>query len=837
MVQRAALRRLAAYLQDQWVYVLPAAALLGLAGLIPQFSLFPVRAPAMLETHLLEELFSIIVSLMVAVVAWHESEQRPERDSGLMIGGFVAVALIDLMHALSYDGMPRLIIENSTQRAIFFWLLGRSFAAMTIGLIALGWQPRLTRTGWLLGGMAAAGLSLAAGTWWIDSIPALYVPGHGLTLLKRLWEYALVAADLSTALLFILRPPAQPAAQNKLFASSCVIMAMGEVVFANYQSPSDFLNSFGHLYKVLAYCLLYQAVFVHAIRAPYERIRESEERFRALTELSSDWFWMVDHELRFTEVSAGVAAITTQPLLGRHPWELAPSGLKGDWQHYRSACAAGEALRLLRLPFQSEAGEVRWFSVSSSPIRNDKGLLLGYRGVCADVTERVRNEIELLERSLRDPLTRLANLRGLEQHLAAAQLALHGERERIAFLVLNVDNFRTFNELGHAAGDRALVQIALRLSDALPAPDAVGHLGADEFVAIARCREGRSELAGLATRLMSALRRPIVVDGKECDVTLSIGLAVYPDEGGSFDQLRNSADLAMRRAKKAGKDTYRIYDDTLRQADTDRLSLRNALRQALDRGQFELHYQPQIALSSGRIVGAEALIRWNHPERGLLSPFHFIAAAEEFGLIIPIDRWVLRAACQRAAEWLARGLPALNIAVNCSALQFHRGTLAEDVAEALRSTGLPPGQLELELTESVLAGEGTDADQLLATASAVKALGVHLAIDDFGTGYSNFRYLRKLGIDKLKIDQSFVRDMLTDPDDANIVQTVCQLASRLGMSAIAEGVETADIAQKLRLIGCELAQGYYLGRPMPAHELASLLGANAAAQEPTRRPG
>ena len=310
--------RLAAYLHDQWTLLLPAALVLGVAGLIPPFALFPVRAPAMLETHLLEELFSIVVSVLVAAVAWYEFEQNTSRDSGVMVGGFVAVALVDLCHALTYDGMPRLIIENSTHRAVFFWQVGRSLAALTLLPIALGWRSGASRTGWLIGGIAAAGVSFAVGTWWIDAVPPLYVPGSGLTAVKRGWEYALVAIDALTALLFILRPPPdRPQAQVYLFASSCIIMAMGELVFSHYQVPSDFLNTFGHIYKVVAYALLYQALFVHAIRAPYARLRYSEERFRVLTELSSDWFWKIDPELRFIEVSGGVAAVTARPMLGR----------------------------------------------------------------------------------------------------------------------------------------------------------------------------------------------------------------------------------------------------------------------------------------------------------------------------------------------------------------------------------------------------------------------------------------------------------------------------------------------------------------------------------------
>lgn len=820
MAQRQDLLRLRQYFHAHGRFLLAATVVLFAAVLLPRWQVFPDRDPGMLDLHLLEELFAIVVSVMIATIAWYQLEQRSGRDSGLLLTGFTAVAITDLAHALTYDGMPRLIVATSTQRALYFWLFGRSIALATLLLMAAGVRAALPRVAWLAIGVGIALAVFALGTWGIDDFPALYVQGFGLSALKRGWDYVLVVFDLTCAALFILRPGQRPTHQVYLFATSSLVMGMSELAFSAYKVPSDFLSVLGHVYKIMAYACLFQALFVAAIRAPYAQIRASEGRFRALAELSTDWYWKVGLDLGFTEVSSGATRFTSLPMLGKPPWHFAPRhSAEAEWKHFRRACAAGEAMHQIRLPFQADSGEVRWFSVSSSPLHTDDGARCGFQGVCTDISDRVRYEREMEQLAYRHPLTGLPNRLLVAERLATVRLRLAGDTARIAFLVINVDNFQSFNEPGHTAGDTALRTIALRLSATLPDPDIAGHLDSDEFVALAACPNGRRELPLLANRLMAAVRRPMVIDGRECEASVSIGIAVYPDDGENFETLRRCADAAMRRAKGSGKDTFRIYDDSLRQAAMNRLGLRNELRQAIDQRQFELHYQPQFDLHSGRIIGAEALLRWNHPDRGLVTPLHFISAAEESGLIIPIGRMVLNAACRQGAEWIALGLPPMSIAVNCSALQFQRGTLAEDVGTALRDSRFPVERLELELTESILI---QDTEQMLASARALTSLGVKLAIDDFGTGVSNFHYLRRLGISKLKIDQRFVRDMLTSNDDAVIVATVIQLARRLGMVAIAEGVESAEIAGTLTSMGCPQAQGYHFGRPVNAEEFTRI---------------
>jgi EAL domain-containing protein (putative c-di-GMP-specific phosphodiesterase class I) len=294
-------------------------------------------------------------------------------------------------------------------------------------------------------------------------------------------------------------------------------------------------------------------------------------------------------------------------------------------------------------------------------------------------------------------------------------------------------------------------------------------------------------------------------------------VALYPDDGRDFETLQQKADTAMYRAKDAGRNHYRFFDEQMNIEAVEHLHLKNGLRRALERGEFELHYQPQIALPSGRVVGVEALLRWRHPEQGLIPPARFIPVAEDGGLIVPIGEWVLQEACRQAMAWRAQGLPPLVMAVNLSAVQFRRGELQPSITRILQRTGFDPRMLELELTESIMIH---DAEAVLASVRQLKQLGIRLSIDDFGTGYSSLSYLKRFDVDKLKIDQGFVRDLARNPDDAAIVRAIIQMAASLGLQTIAEGVEDAGALALLRQFGCHEAQGYYFARPMEAQALA-----------------
>jgi diguanylate cyclase (GGDEF)-like protein len=403
------------------------------------------------------------------------------------------------------------------------------------------------------------------------------------------------------------------------------------------------------------------------------------------------------------------------------------------------------------------------------------------------------------------------------------QARAHADRSglKIALLFLDLDNFKTINDsLGHTVGDALLKQIAGRLTECVRDTDTISRQGGDEFLVVLPALHHTDDAAPVLGKLMEHLREPILADGHELATSVSIGIAIYPDDGRDFDTLLKKSDTAMYRAKGAGRNAYRYFDEQMNVEAVEHLSLRNDLRRALDRSEFVLHYQPQLDLTTGAVVGVEALMRWNHPERGLVAPGHFIPLAEESGLIVPMSVWVMQEACRQAMRWRAAGLPDLLMAVNLSAVQFRRGDVEQTVMQALAVSGLNPEFLELELTESTLVYES---EAVLETLQRLKQRGVRLSIDDFGTGYSSLSYLKRFAIDKLKIDQSFIRDLAVDPDDAAIVRAIIQMAHSLGLKALAEGVETAEMLARLRVFGCDEVQGYHFARPMPAQQFEAYL--------------
>jgi diguanylate cyclase (GGDEF)-like protein/PAS domain S-box-containing protein len=442
-----------------------------------------------------------------------------------------------------------------------------------------------------------------------------------------------------------------------------------------------------------------------------------------------------------------------------------------------------------------------------------------------DVSEARELQDQLRHDAYHDALTGLENRALFRERLATA-VAEQECREHVAVLFLDLDGFKEVNDsLGHAAGDQLLVQVAARLLHAVPPPHTVARLGGDEFAVIVASPDARTDAEALAARILEHLDEPFDVDGRELHVGAGIGMASAADAS-DIEQLQRNADLAMYRAKEAGGGVYAAYHPKMHDALMQRLSLADDLRLALERDELVLHYQPTVDLTSGEIVGFEALVRWNHPTRGMVPPLDFIGVAESTGLIVPLGRWVLAEACRQAVAW---GCP-LKMAVNVSVRQFEAGDLAATVAEVLTETGMPADQLCLEMTESVLL---TDTDENLARIVSLKALGVMLAMDDFGTGYSSLAYLRRFPMDVLKIDRSFVDRLgAGDAEDETLVRTIVRLGQRFGMQTVAEGVENAAQVAVLREMSCDYGQGYFLSRPLPSAEATRLLETGLPALAP-----
>jgi diguanylate cyclase (GGDEF)-like protein/PAS domain S-box-containing protein len=460
-----------------------------------------------------------------------------------------------------------------------------------------------------------------------------------------------------------------------------------------------------------------------------------------------------------------------------------------------------------------------WLTIND--IRNSEGELTHYIGTFSDISLIKQSQEQLDFLAHHDPLTELPNRLLLLERLTHAISRAKREKVSLAVLFLDLDRFKQINDSqGHPQGDLLLQQVATRLKLEIRSDDTLARLGGDEFVLLL---EGlnRSEAAGLtAQKLITSFSAPFDLDGQEVSTSASLGIALYPQDGTEPTLLLRNADAAMYRAKELGRNNYQFYTAELTQNAIERVSMENSLRYATERNELYLLYQPQVNLSSGEIIGVECLLRWQSPEFGLVSPMKFIPLAEETGLIHQIGRWVLNKACQQAKQWLDEGLAIGHIAVNISGSQIQRGKLVEEVSQILKESELPPELLELEVTEGFII---EDPDSAIKQLTAIREMGVALSVDDFGTGYSSLSYLKRLPIQKLKIDQSFVRDIPDDADDMAITDAVIAMGHTLGLAVIAEGVETEVQANFLTEHGCTQAQGYLFSKPITAAKLEELV--------------
>ena len=472
-------------------------------------------------------------------------------------------------------------------------------------------------------------------------------------------------------------------------------------------------------------------------------------------------------------------------------------------------------------------GNVRWIRHAFRPIYDDGGTCLGRRGSNTDITERKQLAEQVSHLVLHDLLTGLPNRSLLIDRLS---LALNQRNRSVTsftvVLFFGIDRFKLINDtMGHDVGDRILIMTAERLSKMLNPGDTLCRFSGDVFAMILPERESRHEAITMSYQILAGLTEPFRLDNQQVNLTGSIGIAVSPEDGTDPDSLLKSAETAMYEAKRSGKNCFRFYAREMNFQAVQLLKLDNSMPTSLARGDFYLQFQPQLDLRTESVVAVEALLRWRHPELGMIPPDRFIPLAEENGFIIRLGSWVLKTACEQAAAWLKQDLPPLRMAVNISSRQFSEPDFVDLVASTLESCALNPDLLELELTESLLV---SNEQQVLQKLQALKAMGIHLAIDDFGTGYSSLAYLKHFPLDRLKIDKSFVNDILNDPDDAAITEAIIVMAHSLKLKVIAEGVETREQLLFLEDRGCYEMQGYFLSRPLSEHDLVSFVKARLA---------
>ncbi|HEX2954083.1 MAG TPA: EAL domain-containing protein, partial [Bacillota bacterium] len=589
-----------------------------------------------------------------------------------------------------------------------------------------------------------------------------------------------------------------------------------------------FIETCGHLIKVSGKEMLLSIDRDITERIQSEQaLRDNEARYRTLFDHSPDGIFLMkpsEDETEWTiidcnEVACKMNGYERDELIGE---SINIVNLKKDSMEDRQAVLA--TLREEK-KFSSEIIHQRKDG-TIFPIETITNLLVidgneVVMGIDRDISERKKAEETIHHQMYYDLMTGLPNRTLFSDRLSLALAHSHRTGGVLAVIFLNLDRFKTINDtLGHAVGDRLLQGVAERISGCLGEGDTLARLSGDTFTLLFSQVERVEDVAKMAQTILESFKQPFILSDMEIFTTLSMGISLYPNDGEDVDNLMKNADTALYRAKEQGRNNYQFYTPLMNAKASERLALENSLRRALSREEFIVYYQPQIEAKIGRIIGVEALVRWKHPDLGLVSPAEFIPMAEETGLIVPIGSWVLRNACLQSKAWQSMGLPPIKIAVNLSARQFQQEDLVAMVKEALDQTGFDPQLLELEITESIAM---QNADYTITILNDLKTMGVHISLDDFGTGYSSLNYLKKFPIDTLKIDQSFVRDLTLNPNDLAIAKAVIALAHSMNLEVMAEGVETKEQMSILREEQCDMMQGYLFGRPVSAAEIEHLL--------------
>ncbi len=577
----------------------------------------------------------------------------------------------------------------------------------------------------------------------------------------------------------------------------------------------------------------------HENSAMHSRLAESEKLHRYIVNSSPDIIYMLDPDGCFTFLNERVESLLgyrVDDLVGKH-YSVILHDEDVEQANYRfNERRTGERSSRnveLRLKCRDGIGAPRYFESNELPIEmsamgvyartesGGRGKFLGTYGIARDITERKRAEEIISYQANHDLLTGLPNRTLLKDRLSLAISHSRRNSQSLAVLFLDLDRFKLINDtLGHVAGDELLQSVSSRLKDCLREGDTLARVGGDEFMLLLPEVRTDEDAAKVAQKIIEVLKHPFTIDGHDVFVSVSIGVAIYPRDGKTLDSLIKNADIAMYHIKERGKDGMQFFSQHMNATLSRYLSLESGMRKALELNQFRVYYQPQVDIVSGQVVGLEALIRWQHPTRGLLPPMEFVPLAEENGLIIPIGDWLLSTACEQIARWRDAGLPHVRVAVNLSALQVEQPSFVERVISVLDQYGLPGSALELEITENVIM---KDMDIVVQKLRQLSSRGIRIAIDDFGTGYSSLSYLRKLPIHTLKIDRSFVHDIRHESGDGSIVTAIVAMAKGLRLKLIAEGVEHQAQLDYLRALGCHEMQGFLFSRPLEASQARRLI--------------
>ena len=795
--------------------------------------LVALNANAFLFFHTTVEVFAVVVAMLIFVTGYRAILSIRKNAVVLLGIMFLGVGLLDFLHLMSYVGMPDAISPNSPHKSIFFWLAARLLAA---GALLVYVSLRVVAEVSTRRKRVALALMLAAvgGIGWVgllrpEDVPALFVPDVGLTPLKIGLEWLVIGLHVATMGVLWQRRQAlqRECVMALLFAAA--LSAASELFFTMLGiNDKDAANAIGHVYKVAAYLYLFHATFNEALQRPLQRLEVQHLREKLILSAAPDGVLWVDGSGNIMLANPAMHALsgyTPEELVGQNVDLFLPEHLRA--RHAESmrthfTTPHPRAMGLMDLNLMRRDGQMLPVDISLGHWE-DEGTPYAITYI-RDLTERKQFENSLRHQATHDDLTGLPNrwLFRLQLGQALARAARSGLH--VAVLFIDLDYFKTINDsFGHSTGDMLLVQAGARMRSVLREHDTLARQGGDEFAVLLADLTSPDEAIGVANKLLTTLQTAYSLKDQDVYSGASVGVAFYPDDAPTSEALLRYADMAMYQAKANGRGAYAFFSKDMDQVAHDNMQLHTQLKEAMARNGLQLHYQPQVDVETGAIMGAEALLRWFDPVLGHVSPARFIPVAEATGLILPLSEWVLETACQQIAAWTQAGTP-VRVAVNFSAQQFRQRDLPEQVRQVLARTGAQAQWLDIEITESMAMTQPEQAREQL---GALVAMGCRVALDDFGTGYSSLAYLKALPIHKLKIDKSFMDGIPDDVGDVAISRAIIALAKSLGMTLIAEGVETGAQLAFLRQYGCDTYQGWLFAKAMTAADLSALLQAES----------
>lgn len=793
-----------------------------------------------LPLHTALETLSVVVAALIFAVGWQAYVISRAMNVVLIACAFLAVALLDLGHFMSFAGMPDFFTPATPSKAISFWLAARFIAAVALlASISLGWKPLKTFfTCYLIASICIGYTVVVYGLilFYPAALPDTHIAGTGLTPFKIVAEYVIVLIHLTSAvllLLFVGKRVSDDLYSRNLFAAVS-IMALSELCFTLYANVSDIFNLVGHVYKIIAYIFLYKAIFVVSIRIPFDKL------------LGLQNLVLIEKELaQITLNSIGDAVITTD--YGGYVHLLNPLAekLTGWTQEQALGIPVTEVLNIInqvtRRPEENPANRAirdnctvvddlsnhsilisrdnQEYSIeySASPIRNSEGYTLGCVLVFHNITEKYQLMEQISWQAGHDTLTHLPNRTLLSDRIG--QATAHAQRQEHLLLVcfMDLDGFKAVNDQhGHEIGDKLLVEVARRLINVVRSDDTVSRLGGDEFVLLLSEIQTMDEVDMLLSRILEEMARPYQIGQLTLKISASIGSTIYPFDSSDNDTLLRHADQAMYQAKQCGRNRFHLFDASMDLQVQEHHQQLTRLEHAVIDDELVLYYQPKVNLKSSKVIGMEALLRWQHPDQGLIGPREFLHLAEDSDLIVDIGNWVLDEALRQIAAWHGAGHDWV-VSVNIAARQLQRHDFVTNLQSLMaRHPSAPAHLLELEILESTAL---EDMEHVRSIILACQDMGISISLDDFGSGYSSLAYLRHLPVNTLKIDQSFVRDMLDDEEDCALVDGILQMARVFKREVIAEGMETAAHGALLLKLGCNLAQGNGIASAMPAEEV------------------